>query len=189
MKFEEDLNNSIKVLKEGGIILYPTDTIWGLGCDAANNLAVSRVFKVKNRIESRSLIILVNKLAMIERYVKEVPEVVYELLEVSDKPVTIIYPQGKNLATGVYGEDGSVAIRLCSDEFCNELITRFRKPVISTSANISGRPSPAHFGEIEEDVLNSADYVVKYRQNDRRKYSPSPVIKIDKNGVFKILRM
>jgi len=189
MIFEDDIKISLRTLKEGGIILSPTDTVWGLGCDATNPSAVQKVFNIKTRSESKSLIILVNGETMLERYVKYVPEIAYKLTEVSDSPITIIYPEGKNLATGVCSEDGSVGIRICKEEFCNELISRFRKPVISTSANISGRPLPSNFIEIEEEIIKSVDYVVKYRQEDKRKYSSSPVIKIYKNGVFEILRM
>ncbi len=189
MIFEEDIRNSLNILKSGGVILYPTDTVWGLGCDATNPSAVEMIYKIKSRSDSNNLIVLVSNEAMVERYVKEVPEAAFQITEVADKPVTIIYPQGKNLAAGVCSEDGSVGIRICGDEFCGELITRFRKPVVSTSANLSGKPTPAHFGEIEEAVINAVDYVVRYRQNDRQKHSASPVIKIDKNGVLKIIRM
>jgi L-threonylcarbamoyladenylate synthase len=189
MDFEEDLKQSLKVLKEGGVILYPTDTIWGLGCDATNLSAVEKIFKIKSRPEPTSLIILVNGESMVERYVKDIPETAFQITEVSDKPLTIIYPEGKSLAAGVCSEDGSVGIRICIDPFCYELITRFRKPIVSTSANFSGIQSPVHFGEIDEKIINAADFVVKYRQKDRQKQTVSPVIKIDKNGVFKILRM
>jgi L-threonylcarbamoyladenylate synthase len=189
MNFEEDLRNSLKILKEGGIILYPTDTLWGLGCDATDQSAVDKIFRIKTRTESKSLLILVNGEIMLERYVKTIPEIAYELTAASDSPLTIIYPEGKNLAEGICGEDGSVGIRICSDLFCNELIMRFRKPLVSTSANISRKPAPDNFSEIEAEIINAADYVVKYRQEDRRKFSASPVIKIDKNGVFRIIRM
>ncbi len=189
MAFEEDIINSLKTLKSGGILLYPTDTIWGLGCDATNSSAIEKIFKIKSRAESRSLIILVNGESMLERYVKNVPETAFQITGISDKPLTIIYPEGKNLAPGVCSEDGSVGIRICNDPFCRELISQFRKPIISTSANLSDKPSPAYFGEIDEEIINGADFVVKHRQNDRQKQTVSPVIKIEKNGVFKILRM
>ncbi len=189
MEFGDDIKNALNALKSGGVILYPTDTVWGLGCDATNGSALEKIFKIKLRSESKSLIILVDSEAMLERYVREIPDIAFEITKASDTPITIIYPQGKNLASGVYSEDGSVGIRICSDEFCRELIQRFRKPIVSTSANISGKSSPSHFGEIDESVISAADYVVKYKQEDRRKHSPSPVIKIDKNGVFKIIRM
>jgi L-threonylcarbamoyladenylate synthase len=188
MIFAEDISDSLIALRNGGIILYPTDTIWGLGCDATNQEAVEKIFRIKSRSESKSLLVLVNGIQMLERYVKDIPEIVYELTSVSDSPLTIIYPAGKSLAPGVCSDDGSVGIRICNDEFCRELLNRFRKPIVSSSANYSGRPSPGNFGEIEKSVLEAVDFVVKYRQNDRRKYSASPVIKVELNGIIKIIR-
>jgi L-threonylcarbamoyladenylate synthase len=188
MNFEEDIKDSLITLKNGGIILYPTDTIWGLGCDATNPIAVEKIFKIKARNENKSLLILVSDEQMLERYVKDVPEIVYELATVSDTPLTIIYPAGKNLAPGVCNVDGSVGIRICNDDFCRELITRFRKPIVSTSANFSGKQSPSNFSEIELSVLKIVDYIVKYRQNDHRIQSASPVIKVEINGEIKIIR-
>lgn len=188
-QYEDDIRNALSALKNGGVILYPTDTVWGLGCDAGRTSSVEKILRIKTRSESKSLIILVNGVEMLERYVRNVPGIAYELTGVSDSPLTIIYPEGKNLSPLVCGADGSVAIRICNDDFCNEMITRFRRPVVSTSANISGQSSPSHFKEIDDVIINSVDYAVKYRQNDRRKCSPSPVIKVDKNGVFEILRM
>jgi len=188
MQFDEDIKSALTVLKNGGVILYPTDTIWGLGCDATNPAAVEKIFKIKSRTENKSLLILVDGENMLERYVKEIPEIVFELISVSDDPLTIIYPKGKNLAPGVCGEDDSVGIRVCHEEFCHELISRFRKPVVSTSANFSGSSSPGHFGEIDKSIIDAADYVVTYRQDDRRKYSASPVIKLESNGTIKIIR-
>jgi L-threonylcarbamoyladenylate synthase len=189
MIFGDDINNSLKILKDGGVILYPTDTLWGLGCDATSSAAIEKIFRIKTRKEAKGFIVLVNGVAMLERYARDIPQVAYELTGISDTPLTIVYPEGRNLARGACNEDGSVAIRVCRDEFCSELITRFRKPLISTSANISGMPSPASFTEISEVIIRSADYVVKHRQDDKRKFSPSPVIKVDRNGVFKIIRM
>jgi L-threonylcarbamoyladenylate synthase len=188
MTFDEDIKESLITLKNGGIILYPTDTIWGLGCDATNTSAVEKIFRIKSRSGSKSLLVLVNGDQMLERYVKDIPEISFELTGVSDDPITIIYPEGKNLAEGVCSDDGSVGIRICRDEFCNELISRFRKPIVSTSANLSGKPSPENFSAIEKSLIDQVDYVVKHRQNDRKKQSASPVIKIEKNGTFKIIR-
>lgn len=188
MNFSEDINNSLITLRKGGIILYPTDTIWGLGCDATNQAAVERIFMIKSRAENKSLLVLVDSDQMLDRYVMDIPEIVYELTGVSDSPLTIIYSSGKNLAPGVCAEDGSVGIRICHEEFCKELISRFRKPIVSTSANLSGMPSPLNFDAIDETVINAADYVVKYRQDDRQIYSPSPIIKVEPNGVIKIIR-
>jgi L-threonylcarbamoyladenylate synthase len=188
MIFDEDIRDSLINLRKGGIILYPTDTIWGLGCDATNPSAVERIFRIKSRSNSKSLFILVNGEQMLERYVRDIPEIVFELTSVSDSPLTIIYPNGKNLAAGVCSEDGSVGIRICHDEFCRELINRFRKPIVSTSANFSGNPSPENFGEIDKSVIDAVDFVVKYRQDDPLKYSASPVIKVEQNGTIKIIR-
>jgi L-threonylcarbamoyladenylate synthase len=188
MIFEEDIRNSLKILKDGGVILYPTDTVWGLGCDATNNDAVEKIFRIKSRNDSKSFIILVDSGSMLERYVKDIPEIALNLIEVSDTPITIIYPQAKNLASSIQAEDGSVGIRVCMDEFCNELIGRFRKPIVSTSANISGEPAPSHFIEIPEKIIQAVDYVVEYKREDRQKFIPSPVIKVEHNGVFRIIR-
>lgn len=188
MDFREDINEALRTLKEGGIILYPTDTIWGIGCDATNEKAVENIFRIKKRKESKSLIILVNGDAMLGRYVKNIPEAASEIINVTDKPISIIYPEGKNLAPGICSEDGSVGIRICLDDFCNELITRFRKPIVSTSANISGSPSPSDFSEITEEILKSADYIVKYRQSDHNISRPSSVIKIGNDSTIRIIR-
>lgn len=188
MTFEEDIKESLNTLRQGGILIYPTDTIWGLGCDPTNETAVNRIFKIKSRGESKNLIILVDSLSLLERYVAEIPEIIYELAEVSETPLTIIYPKGKNLAAGVCSEDGSVAIRVCHDEFCRELINRFRKPIVSTSANLSGSPSPGHFAEIDKTLIGKVDFVVKHRQNDRSKGTASPVIKVNLDGTIKIIR-
>jgi len=182
------LKSALNVLREGGVILYPTDTVWGLGCDATGSGAVEEIFRIKQRKENKSLIILVNGASMLERYVKHIPEIVFDIIDVADKPLTIIYPEGKNLAPGICNDDGSVGIRICRDDFCNQLITRFMKPIVSTSANISGTPPPANFLEIDESILASAGYIVKYRQNDLSKYPPSQILKVEINGVIKIIR-
>ena len=188
MTFEEDIIESLITLRKGGIILYPTDTIWGLGCDPTSPSAVEKIFRIKSRERSKSLLILVNSEQMLERYVKDIPDIAFELTSVSDEPLTVIYKAGKNLATGVCSEDGSIGIRICRDEFCNELIKRFCKPIVSTSANFSGKPSPGNFSEIDDLLIEAADYVVKYRQDERRKYSTSPVIKLSPDGTIKIIR-
>jgi L-threonylcarbamoyladenylate synthase len=188
MIFDEDIKEAIEVLRKGGIIIYPTDTIWGIGCDATNQDAVQKIFKIKSRSETKSLLILVDGDGMLGRYADEIPEIAWELAAVSDSPLTIIYPKGKNLAPGVCSEDGSVGIRICHDPFCNALIGRFRKPIVSTSANFSGKPAPGSFDDIESRLLEDADYVVKYRQDDRQKQTSSPVIKLEKDGTFRIIR-
>ena len=186
--YSEDLKKAVDVLVKGGVILYPTDTIWGLGCDATRQDAVERIFSIKQRDDSKSLIVLVNGFGMLERYVRNIPEIAYQLAEVADKPLTIIYPNGRSLAPGVMGSDGSVGIRICSEGFCNELITRFRKPIVSTSANISDTPAPAIFSEIDEIIASSADYVVRYNQSDITRNKPSSIIKVEDDGVIRIIR-
>lgn len=188
MNFDKDLRNCVKVLRDGGVILYPTDTIWGLGCDATNQTAVEKIYRIKERHESKSLIVLVNSNTMLERYVREIPYAAAQIIDVTDTPVTIIYPACRNLAPAAIAEDGSAGIRITIDDFCSELITRFRKPVVSTSANKSGLASPSFFDEISSEIISLADYVVGYRQEDRQKRSASPVIKVEINGVIKIIR-
>ncbi|MGD0583414.1 MAG: L-threonylcarbamoyladenylate synthase [Bacteroidales bacterium] len=188
MTFEEDLRNAVKIVRDGKVILYPTDTVWGLGCDATNPAAVARIFSIKARADSKSLIVLVNNEFMLQRYVREIPDAASQITGTADRPVTIIYPSGRNLAEGVSAEDGSTGIRITSDPFCSELIGRLRKPIVSTSANISGESSPGHFGEISRAIIDSADYVVWYRRNDRQKHISSPVIKVELNGEIKIIR-
>ncbi len=188
MEFNEDLKSALRTLNEGGVILYPTDTIWGLGCDATNSAAVAKIFGIKQRADSKNLIILVNGFGMLERYVASVPEVAVSILEVADKPLTIIYQSGRNLAEGICNEDGSVGIRLCQEAFCNKLITSFRKPIVSTSANISGLPPPSIFREVDHRIIDQVDYVVKYRQKDTKRNPPSSIIRVDNDGSVKIIR-
>jgi L-threonylcarbamoyladenylate synthase len=188
MMFDEDIQNALKTLKEGGVILYPTDTIWGLGCDATNDEAVEKIYRIKSRNDNKSFVVLVDSLAMLERYVKDIPKIACELIEASDTPLTIIYPNAKNLSPSIIAEDGTVGIRVCLDEFCNVLIRKFRKPIVSTSANISGEPYPSHFMEITEKILQVVDYAVEYKREDLQKHRVSPIIKIEINGEIKIIR-
>ena len=187
-EFGTDLAGALKVLRAGGIILYPTDTVWGLGCDATNVKAVSRIYEIKQRAENKSLIILVNSVAMLERYVENPPEVAIEMAELSEKPLTVVYDRGRSLAEGVASSDGSVGVRVCTEPFRDALIDALRKPLVSTSANISGSNSPAIFDEISEEVKAAVDYVCLWRQDDRSRAKPSSVIKVSGNGIVKILR-
>lgn len=187
--FSEDLKKSLEVLRSGGVILYPTDTIWGLGCDATLENGVERIYSIKQRPAMKSMIILVDSLGMLERYTSGVPPVAFELIEVSDGPLTLVLPAAKGLlAPSIVSADGFIGVRLCRDEFCSALIGRFRKPIVSTSANISGIVSPAIYSEISEEIISGADYTVQYRQNDTRRATPSPVIKIDSDSKIEILR-
>jgi L-threonylcarbamoyladenylate synthase len=184
----EDIKAALEVLQRGGVILYPTDTIWGLGCDACNEEAVRRIYAIKNRVDSKSMLVLMENAALLERYVEEVPEIAYDLIELTDKPLTIIYDGAKNLAKNLIAEDGSIGIRLTTERFSCDLIRRFRRPIVSTSANISGKSSPACFSEIAQEIIDSVDYVVNYRQDDHQKAVPSSIIKLGKGGEIKIIR-
>jgi L-threonylcarbamoyladenylate synthase len=183
----DDIKAALEVLQKGGVILYPTDTIWGLGCDACNEEAVKRIYAIKNRIDSKSMLVLMENAALLERYVAEVPEIAYDLIELSEKPLTIIYDGAKNLAKNLIAEDGSIGIRLTTEAFSGDLIRRFKRPVVSTSANISGKPSPACFDEIEQEIIDAVDYVVKYRQDDTSKAVPSSIMKLGRGGEIKII--
>jgi len=187
-EFGDDVKNALKALRAGGVILYPTDTIWGLGCDATNAEAVRKIYAIKQRAENKSLIILVNSPGMLERYVDNPPEVALQMAELSESPLTIVYDRGRSLAEGVASADGSVGVRICADPFCDELITGLRKPLVSTSANISGATAPALFDEISEELKALVDYVCQWKQDDRSRAKASSVIRVSGNGVVKILR-
>lgn len=184
----EDVNKALETLKNGGLILYPTDTIWGIGCDATNKEAVEKIFALKGRDKSKSLIVLLHNDNQLASYVNDIPEVAYELIEYADKPLTIVYSNAKNLAENAIAEDGSVGIRIVSHPFCEQLLQRFRKPIISTSANISGDNSPKSFDDISEDLLAGVDYVVEYGQQEKGDGKSSTVMKIDPSGKFEFLR-
>ncbi|WP_108822264.1 L-threonylcarbamoyladenylate synthase [Dysgonomonas sp. Marseille-P4361] len=186
------MNNDIKkafdVLVAGGLILYPTDTIWGIGCDATNEEAVKKVYELKKRVDSKALITLLDNSVKLDYYIQDVPDIALDLIELSDKPLTIIYDNARNVATNLVAEDGSLAIRITKEKFSYELCKRFRKALVSTSANISGEPAPANFDEISEEIKNGVDYIVKYRQDDLSKAKASSIIKLGKNGEVKIIR-
>jgi len=185
---QNDIDNALKVLKEGGIILYPTDTVWGLGCDAVNPAAVKRIYRIKEREDSKSMLVLMENPALLERYVDDVPEIAWDLAEISTTPLTVIYPRAKNLATNLIAEDGSIGIRFTREKFTSHLLQRFRRPVVSTSANISGKKLPANFDEISEEIKKKVDYIVKYRQDDPISSKPSGIIKLYPDGHIDIIR-
>ncbi len=185
---KEDIENALRVLREGGVILYPTDTIWGVGCDATNQHAVKRIYDIKERSEEKSMIILVDTENRIPSYVSTMPEVAWDLVELSEKPLTIIYPGAKNLAENLIAPDRSIGIRVTGDSFCIKLISRLKKPIVSTSANISGEKPPANFHEINPLLMNKVDYVVKHRQDDISQSSPSGIIKLGKGGEVEVIR-
>ena len=175
-------------MREGGVILYPTDTIWGIGCDATNEDAVRRVYEIKQRQDSKAMLVLVDSSVKVDFYVQDVPEVAWDLIDLADKPLTIIYSGARNLAANLLAEDGSVGIRVTNDHFTKRHSQQFRKAVVSTSANISGQPSPRNFSEISEEVKSAVDYIVGYRQEEMSNPKPSSIIKLDKGGVIKIIR-
>ncbi|MBV2227733.1 MULTISPECIES: L-threonylcarbamoyladenylate synthase [unclassified Sphingobacterium] len=185
---KEDLNQALETLKSGGLILYPTDTIWGIGCDATNPEAVEKIFALKGRDKGKSMIILLGNDNQLQSYVSEVPEVAYELLEATDKPLTIIYSKAKNLASNVVAEDGSIGIRIVNHPFCEQLLQRFRKPIVSTSANISGDASARNFVEVSDEIVNGVDYVVKFGQQDPSNGTASTIMKLDPSGKFEFIR-
>ena len=172
----------------GGIILYPTDTIWGIGCDATNEKAVQRVYELKRRADNKAMLVLMDSEAKLDRYVSDVPDIAWDLISVSDKPLTIIYSSAKNLATNLLGADGSVGIRITNEEFSKKLCERFRKPLVSTSANVSGEPSPANFSEVSEVIKEGVDYIVTNRQDDMSKAAPSGIIKLGAGGLVQVIR-
>ncbi len=185
---QQEIKKTLDILYSGGIILYPTDTIWGIGCDATNEEAVQKIYKIKQREDSKSMLVLIDDTFRIPSYIDEMPEIAWDLIELSEKPLTIIYPAAKNLAKNLVAKDGSIGIRVSHDEFTKELIRRFKKPIVSTSANISGQPAPAFFDEINEEIKSAVDYIVNHRQDDTTKSAPSGIIKLGVNGEVQVIR-
>lgn len=185
--FETDIEKCLQVLKNGGLILYPTDTVWGIGCDATNEKAVERVYALKKRPDEKAMIVLMADEREVLQYVASPDLQVFDYLQETKKPTTVIYHGAIGLADNLVAQDGSIAIRICNEEFCRHLIKRFRKPVVSTSANISGKPTAKIFTDIEDEIKDGVDYVVNYRQDDKTIAAPSSVIKWD-NGKVEVLR-
>ena len=184
----DEVKKCIEVMRAGGVILYPTDTVWGIGCDATNADAVKKVFEIKKRCDSKAMLLLVDSADRLARYVGNVPSVVWDLIELSDKPLTIIYDGARNLAPNLIAEDGSVGIRVTGEMFSKELCYRFQKAVVSTSANISGDETPNNFSEISPEIINAVDYVVNYKQLEKGKAKSSSIIKLTENGTVTIIR-
>lgn len=185
---KEEINKALEVLKNGGLILYPTDTVWGIGCDATNQEAVAKVYTLKQREDSKSMIALLDTDNKLQSYVSDVPDVAYDLIEYSEKPLTIIYSGAKNLATNLVNADGSIGIRIPKHEFCQQLIQRFRKPIVSTSANLSGKLTPGNFSEISSEIIEGVDYVVDFEQMSSEKKQPSTIMKLEPDGKFVFIR-
>lgn len=186
--YREEIKRACDVMHRGGVILYPTDTVWGIGCDATNEEAVRRVYEIKHRADSKAMLVLVDSDVKVQSYIREVPPVAWDLIELSEKPLTIIYDGARNLAPNLLGEDGSVGIRVTREEFSKQLCYRFRKPVVSTSANVSGQPSPRSFAEISDEIKQAVDYVVAVRQDEPPCKAPSSIVKLGAGGLVKVIR-
>jgi L-threonylcarbamoyladenylate synthase len=187
MDFQEEINKAVEALKEGKTILYPTDTIWGLGCDASNEEAVKKIYEIKER-DKKAFIILIADIGQLRDYVSQIPDVAWDIVDYAEKPLTVIYPKGRKVAENLLSDDGSIAIRLVRDEFCKKLIQKFRKAIVSTSANLSGMPSPGSFKEIDERIIEKADHVVNFKQNEVLNLKPSTIIRLELNGEIKFIR-
>lgn len=191
---KEDLQEALRVLRNGGIIVYPTDTVWGIGCDATNAEAVKRIYQLKQREDSKSMLVLLDSTAKLNYYIFDIPDAAWQLLEATanseepTKPLTIIYPGARNLAQNLIAEDGSVGIRITNEPFSKALCAQLRHPIVSTSANISGHPAAHFFAEIEQEILDGADYVCRFRREDDCPHEPSSIIKINADGCFEIIR-
>lgn len=184
---QPEINNTLKTLKEGGLILYPTDTVWGIGCDASNPEAVKKIYQLKQREDSKALICLVADDRMLKKYVKKIPEVAFNIFDVADNPITIIYDEAQNLAENLIADDKSIAIRIPNDDFCFQLLRRFNGAIVSTSANISGQPTPKSFKEIAPEVLKGVDYVVNLHR-EKICNKPSSIIKLGNDGKVQVIR-
>lgn len=185
---KEEIKRACEVMQKGGVILYPTDTVWGIGCDATNPEAVKRVYDIKRRSDSKAMLLLVDSADRLARYVGNVPAVAWDLIELATKPITVIYDGARNLAPNLVSEDGSVGIRVTSELFSKELCYRFQKAIVSTSANVSGEPTPNNFGEISKEIIDAVDYVVGYRQLEKGSAKSSSIIKLKENGTVTIIR-
>ncbi len=194
----EDLQEAVRVLREGGVIVYPTDTVWGIGCDATNEEAVRKVYALKHREDTKSMLVLLDGAGKLQGYVEHVPDAAWDLLECTTqdrdadgqqpRPMTIIYPGAKNLAPNLIAEDGSIGIRITQEPFSRALCEQLHRPVVSTSANISGEPTAKNFRQISQVVLDAADYVCRYRRNDETEKCPSSIIKLGLDNEIQIIR-
>lgn len=185
---KESLDKALEVLKNGGIILYPTDTIWGIGCDATNTEAVKRIFELKQREDAKAMLMLVGSEGQLQQFVKEVPDVAWQLIDSAVNPLTIIYDEPINISPALLAEDGSAGFRITNEYFSRSLCQRLRRPLVSTSANISGKPAPKSFADIDKEILDGVDYVVEVRRDEKGETAPSNIIKIGNDSVVKIIR-
>jgi L-threonylcarbamoyladenylate synthase len=184
----DEVAKAFKVIQDGGIILYPTDTIWGIGCDAANTEAVQKIYSLKQRDEAKSMIILLDTDNKLPSYIQDVPELAYNLIEYAENPLTLVIPGAKNISPALIAADGSIGIRVSSHPFCQQLIQRLRRPLVSTSANISGQPSPQYFSQIDAEIINGVDYVVDIDQHSMEIKKPSTIMRLAPDGRFEFIR-
>lgn len=185
---KDEVEKALKTVQAGGIILYPTDTIWGIGCDATNTEAVKKIFRLKQRDEAKSMIILLDTDNKLESYVSDVNPIAYNLIEYAENPLTLVLPGAKNISPALISSDGSVGIRICKHPFCQQLIQRMRRPLVSTSANISGKPSPQYFSQIDPEIISGVDYVVDVEQDSMEIKNPSTIMRLAPDGQFEFLR-
>lgn len=185
---KEDLRQAVETLRQGGVILYPTDTIWGIGCDATNEEAVKRVYSIKQREDSKAMLCLLDAPGKLQGYVEDIPSIAWDLIDYATRPLTLIYPKGRNIAHNLLAEDGSIGIRITNEKFSKKLCEMLHAPLVSTSANISGEPTARNFSLISPSIIQAVDYVVHYRRNDKSEPSPSSVIKIGEGNLFHIIR-
>lgn len=181
-------HEAIQTLKSGGVLLYPSDTIWGLGCDVRNDQAIDKILELKNRPASKGLIVLISKIEQLSEYVEQVPDLAWDLVEFAEDPLTIIYPKGKNVSPSLLGPDGSIAIRLVKDEFCKGLIYRYQRAIVSTSANLSGEPSPLNFAGIAPSIVDGVDYVLKNPAGEGAAKKASKIVQLGLHGDYKLIR-
>ncbi|MBK0378132.1 L-threonylcarbamoyladenylate synthase [Mucilaginibacter segetis] len=185
---KDEVNKALEIVQAGGMILYPTDTIWGIGCDATNTDAVKKIYQLKQREESKSMIILLDTDNKLQSYITEVPDIAYDLIEFAENPLTLVMPGARNISPALIAADGSVGIRVSSHPFCQQLIQRLRKPLVSTSANISGHASPQYFSKIDQEIINGVDYVVDIDQHSTEAKKPSTIMRLNPNGTFEFIR-
>jgi L-threonylcarbamoyladenylate synthase len=185
---KDEVAKAFKIIQDGGIILYPTDTIWGIGCDATNTEAVKKIYHLKQRSETKSMIILLDTDSKLLSYIQEVPDVAYDLIEYTENPLTLVMPGAKNISPALIAVDGSVGIRISSNPFCQQLIQRMRKPLVSTSANVSGKASPQYFSQIDQEIIDGVDYVVDLDQHSKEIKNPSTIMRLEPDGRFEFIR-
>lgn len=188
MTQETDIKNAVEVMRNGGVILYPTDTVWGIGCDATNEKAVAKVYEIKRRNDSKALICLVDSDVRLQKYVRNVPNVAWDIMELTTKPTTVIFDQAVNLAPNLIAEDGSIAMRITKEPFSKMLCYRFQKPIVSTSANISGEPAAQNYCDLSQELIDAVDYVCWSRRQEHKPHTPSSIIKLTNDGVVSIIR-